>query len=34
MANYWIYCRMFGEADHSVDALASGQTRVSLAMNR
>ena len=34
MANYWIYRRMFGEPVHSVDALASGETRVSLALDR
>ncbi len=34
MANYWIYRRMFGEPVHSVDALASGVTRVSLTVDR
>jgi soluble lytic murein transglycosylase-like protein len=34
MANYWIYRRMFGEPIHSVDALASGDARVTLAMDR
>ena len=34
MANYWIYRRMFGEQNRSVDALASGALRVGPAMDR
>jgi soluble lytic murein transglycosylase-like protein len=34
MANYWIYRRMFGEQNRSVDALASGENRVGPAMDR
>ena len=34
MANYWIYRRMFGEQNRSVDALASGELRVGPAMDR
>ena len=34
MANYWIYRRLFGQPVHSVDALASGEPRINLAMDR
>ena len=34
MANYWIYRRMFGEQNRSVDALASGELRVGPALDR
>ena len=34
MANYWIYRRMFGEPCHTIDAVASGETRISPALDR
>ena len=34
MANYWIYRRMFGQPCNSIDALASGQDRISPLLDR
>ena len=34
MANYWIYRRMFGQPVHSIDAVASGETRIGPDLDR